>query len=160
MEEGGSVFTIGSSTSLAYHIGLPVRNALMEITTGGVEKTLPNDKYFIPGSILKVAVDSTQKTTWGMRSKSDVYFDASPVFNLSSEAVSKGMIRPLMWFDSNKPLRSGWAWGQAYLQDGVAAFEASVGKGKLIAFGPEITFRAQSYGTFKLLFNKLYSSPH
>jgi hypothetical protein len=158
MEEGGSVFTIGSSTSLAYHIGLPIRNALMEMTASGVERTLPNDKYFIPGSILQVAVDSTQKTTWGMRSKSDVYFDASPVFNLSSDAVSKGMIKPLMWFDSNKPLRSGWAWGQAYLQDGVTAFEANVGKGKLIAFGPEITFRAQSYGTFKLLFNQLYSS--
>jgi hypothetical protein len=42
----------------------------------------------------------------------------------------------------------------------VAAFEANVGKGKLIAFGPEITFRAQSYGTFKVLFNQLYSSPN
>jgi hypothetical protein len=158
MEDGGSVFTIGSSTSLAYHLGLPVRNALMEMTPAGVERALPNDKYFVPGSILEVSVDSTQKTTWGMGSKSDVYFDASPVFNLSSEAVSKGTIKPLMWFDSNKPLRSGWAWGQGYLQDGVAAFEASVGKGKLIAFGPEITFRAQSYGTFKLLFNQLYSA--
>ncbi|WP_159467412.1 M14 metallopeptidase family protein [Dyadobacter sp. 3J3] len=160
MEEGGSVFTIGTSTSLAYHIGLPVRNALMEMTAAGIERPLPNDKYFIPGSVLEVAVDSTQKTTWGMGSKSDIYFDASPVFNLSSEAVAKGMIKPLMWFDSNKPLRSGWAWGQAYLQDGVAAFEANVGKGKLIAFGPEITFRAQSYGTFKVLFNQLYSSPN
>lgn len=160
MEDGGSVFTIGTSTSLAYHIGLPVRNALMEMTSAGVERPLPNDKYFIPGSVLQVSVDSTQKTTWGMGSKSDIYFDASPVFNLSSEAVSKGMIKPLMWFDSNKPLRSGWAWGQAYLQDGVAAFEANVGKGKLIAFGPEITFRAQSYSTFKVLFNQLYSSPN
>jgi hypothetical protein len=53
-------------------------------------------------------------------------------------------------------LRSGWAWGQAYLKDGVAAFVANVGKGKLYAFGPEITFRGQAQGTFKLLFNQLY----
>jgi len=159
MEDGGTVFTIGSSTNLACHIGLPVRNALMEMTSSGVERPLPSEKYYLPGSILQVAVDSTLKTAWGMKSKSDVYFDASPVFNLSSEAVAKGVIKPLMWFDSNKPLRSGWAWGQAYLQDGVTAFEANVGKGKLIAFGPEITFRAQSYGTFKLLFNQLYTSP-
>lgn len=158
MEEGGSVFTIGTSTSLAYHVGLPVRNALMEMTAAGTEKNLPNEKFYIPGSILKVAVDSTQQSTFGMGSSSDVYFDASPVFNLSPEAVAKGKIKPLMWFDTNKPLRSGWAWGQAYLQDGVTAFEASVGKGKLIAFGPEITFRAQSYGTFKLLFNQLYTN--
>ena len=67
-----------------------------------------------------------------------------------------GSIRPIAWFATDSPLRSGWAWGQAYLQDGVAAFVATVGKGKLYAFGPEITFRAQTHGTFKLLFNQLY----
>jgi hypothetical protein len=53
-------------------------------------------------------------------------------------------------------VRSGWAWGQSYLKNGVAAFDAQVGKGKLIAYGPEITFRAQTHGTFKLVFNQLY----
>jgi hypothetical protein len=51
---------------------------------------------------------------------------------------------------------SGWAWGETYLKNGVVAFEAKVGKGKLYAFGPEITFRGQAHGTFKLLFNELY----
>ena len=32
----------------------------------------------------------------------------------------------------------------------------TVGKGRLYAFGPEITFRAQSHNTFKMLFNQLY----
>ena len=49
-----------------------------------------------------------------------------------------------------------WAWGQSYLKNGIAAFDAQVGKGKLIAYGPEITFRAQTHGTFKLVFNQLY----
>jgi len=42
------------------------------------------------------------------------------------------------------------------LKQGVTAFEAQVGKGKLVAFGPEITFRGQAHGTFKMLFNGLY----
>lgn len=158
MEEGGSIVTIGSSTNLAYHLGLPVRNALTEMTNSGVDRPLPAEKYYIPGSILRVTLDSTQHATWGMASQSDVYFEASPVFKLAPDAVSKGEIKPLAWFNTNKPLRSGWAWGQAYLQDGVAAFEAKVGSGKLYAFGPEITFRAQSHNTFKLLFNQLYST--
>ena len=54
------------------------------------------------------------------------------------------------------PLRSGWAWGQNYLEGGTAAIEASVGRGKLYLFGPEITFRAQPHGTFKFLFNGIY----
>jgi hypothetical protein len=75
------------------------------------------------------------------------------VFKLTGETAG---IKKLMWFPTDKPLHSGWAWGQQYLKDGVAAFVAPVGKGKLYAFGPEITFRGQSHSTFKLLFNQLY----
>ncbi len=156
MEEGGTVVTIGSSTNLAYHLNAGVHNALTEIVNGA-EQRLPNEKYYIPGSILRVSVDSTIQSGWGMASQADVYFDNSPVFNITPDAVAKGSIRPIAWFATNKPLRSGWAWGQNYLQDGVAAFEATVGQGKLFAFGPEITFRAQTHGTFKLLFNEMYT---
>ena len=65
---------------------------------------------------------------------------------------------PLAWFDSPTPLRSGWAWGQQYLVNGVAAVEATVGKGRVVLFGPEILKRAQPHATFKLLFNVLYLS--
>ena len=157
LEAGGNIVTIGSSTNLAYHLKLPVRNALAEMTSTGKERPLPNEKYYIPGSVLRVGVDSTQQATWGLPTQTDVYFDASPVFKLSPEAIAKGLVMPLAWFDTDKPLRSGWAWGQSYLQDGVAAFMAPVGAGKFYAFGPEITFRAQSQGTFKMLFNQLYT---
>lgn len=155
IEDGGNIISIGSSTALAYHLKLPVHNALTEIVNG-TERSLPNEKYYIPGSVLNVQVDSTQRAAWGMSSKADVYFDASPVFNILPEAQAKGSIKPIAWFGDTPPLRSGWAWGQTYLKGGVVAFEATIGKGKLYAFGPEITFRAQPYGTFKLLFNGLY----
>jgi hypothetical protein len=155
MEMGGKIITIGTSGNLAYHLGLPVKNALTEIGANGIERALPNDKYFVPGSLLRVNLDSTQQATWGMPNKTDVYFENSPVFKLASEAVAQGKIRPLAWFTDEAPLRSGWAWGQTYLKGGVTAFEANVGKGKLVVFGPEITFRGQAHGTFKLLFNEL-----
>ena len=158
LEAGGSVVTIGSSTNLAYHLKLPVKNALTEMTANGTERPLPNEKFYIPGSVLRVNLDSTQHATWGMSTLTDVYFDASPVFKLAPEAIAKGTVVPLAWFETGKPLRSGWAWGQSYLQDGVAAFMAPVGAGKFYAFGPEITFRGQAQGTFKLLFNQLYST--
>ncbi len=155
MESGGRIVTIGTSANLAYHLGLPVKNALTEIGPNGMERNLPNDKYYVPGSLLRVNLDSTQQATWGMPNKTDVYFENSPVFKLAPEAVAQGKIKPLAWFTDEAPLRSGWAWGQTYLKGGVAAFEANVGKGKLISFGPEITFRGQAQGTFKLLFNEL-----
>ncbi|MGZ5247726.1 MAG: peptidase, partial [Flavitalea sp.] len=155
MEDGGKVVTIGSSTNLAYHLKLPVKNALTEMNNG-TERNLPGEKHYIPGSILRVALDSTNKAVWGMNSEADVYYSSSPVFKTAPDAISKGEIIPIAWFNSEKPLRSGWAYGQEYLQDGIAAFVAPVGKGKLYAFGPEITFRSQTHGTFKLLFNQLY----
>jgi hypothetical protein len=34
--------------------------------------------------------------------------------------------------------------------------QAAIGKGRLVLFAPEITFRAQPHGTFKFLFNGIY----
>ena len=155
MEAGGKIITIGSSTSLAYHLKLPVSNALTE-TINGKERELPNEKFYIPGSVMQITLDNKLPAAWGMGDKADVLFDDSPVFHINPEAQAAGTIKPIAWFSSANTLRSGWAWGQSYLKDGIAAFSAQLGKGTLLAFGPEITFRAQSHGTFKLVFNQLY----
>ncbi|MFZ1785809.1 MAG: M14 metallopeptidase family protein [Ferruginibacter sp.] len=155
LEQGGNIVTIGSSTQLAYQLKLPVSDAMVDMVNGE-EKPLGRDKYYTPGSILRMNVDNSQTATAGLNKETDVYFDNSPVFKMKPDAVSKGIIKPLAWFGTDKVLRSGWSWGEAYLKNGVTAFEATVGRGKLYAFGPEITFRAQSQGTFKLLFNQLY----
>ncbi|MBL0201359.1 MAG: peptidase [Chitinophagaceae bacterium] len=157
MEAGGNIVTIGSSTQLAYHLKLPVSNAMVEIVNGE-EKMLGRDKFYTPGSILQMMVDNNQPATSGSNKLTDIYFDNSPVFKLSPDAVSSSIIKPLAWFGTDKILRSGWSWGETYLKNGITAFEAKVGNGKLYAFTPEITFRAQSWGTFKFLFNQLYSN--
>jgi hypothetical protein len=155
MEAGGNILTIGSSTSLAYHLKLPVSNALVEMNNGK-ERELPNEKFYIPGSLMQITIDNNARAAWGMKKTADVYFDDSPVFHIAPDAQTAGSIKPLAWFASEKTLRSGWAWGQAYLKDGIAAFAATVGKGTLFAFGPEISFRAQTHGSFKFIFNQLY----
>lgn len=154
LENGGQVITVGAATSLAYHLDLPVSNALVEVIDGE-ERNLPGDKYYIPGSVLEMNVDALSSANYGMGEKAFVMFNNSPVFKLAPEAGLKG-IKPLAWFGTEPPLRSGWAWGQQYLKNGVTAFEAPFGKGRLLVYGPEITFRAQSHGTFKMLFNGLY----
>ena len=66
--------------------------------------------------------------------------------------------RAVAWFASKAPLRSGWAWGQHYLDKGIEIIDASVGKGRVFLFAPEILFRAQPHGTFKFFFNGIYLS--
>jgi hypothetical protein len=155
LEQGGTVITIGGSTVLAHHLGLPVENHLLEHTANGESRELPREKYYIPGSLLEVRVDSTAPLAAGMPSRAIVMFDNSPVFRLTPSATLAG-IRPVAWFDSAAPLKSGWAWGEQYLEGGVAAATAQVGRGTLHLLGPEVLFRAQPHGTFKLVFNALY----
>jgi hypothetical protein len=155
LEAGGNIVTVGTSANLAYQLKLSVRSALAD-SVKGREVPFSGDKFYVPGAVLRVSLDDTQPANWGMEKEADVLYDNSPVFKLGTDAAAKG-VKPLMWFATDKPLRSGWAWGQKYLKDGVAAFSAPVGTGMLYSFGPEITFRGQSHGTFKLLFNELYT---
>ncbi len=155
-EAGGVIVAFGGSAVLGHHLGLPVRDHLVEMTPAGVERGLPRDKYFVPGSILRVAVDNTSPLGFGFGSEVDVLFENSPVLELAPNATLKG-VRPVAWFGDKAPLRSGWAWGQHYLQGGTVVVDAALGKGKVLLFGPEITFRAQPHGTFKFLFNGIYA---
>ncbi len=153
IEAGGTVVAVGNSAvNLAAYLQLPIGNHLAKDGTA-----YPRTQFYVPGSVLEVRVDTTRSSAFGMRGATDVFFDASPVFRLSADAASKG-VRPIAWFVSAASLRSGWAWGQELLKDGVAAVEATVGKGRVVLYGPQITQRAQPHGTFKLLFNELYVS--
>src|SRR5207248_2250203 len=154
-EDGGTILTIGTSTSLGYHLGLPIKNALVERVQGFAERPLPAEKFYVPGAILQARVDNTTPLAYGLSESTMVFFDHSPAFRLEPQAALQG-VKPVAWFDSATPLRSGWAWGQQYLDQAVAIVEAPVGKGHLVLFGPEITWRAQPHGTFKLLFNGVY----
>ncbi|HEX7486803.1 MAG TPA: M14 metallopeptidase family protein [Vicinamibacterales bacterium] len=155
VENGGTIIAIGSGTSIAGHFGLPIGNHLAERQPNGTERRLGGEKFYVPGSLLQVAVDATNPLAFGVGNKVDVFFDNSPVFRLDPDAALKG-VKSVAWFDSPTPLRSGWAWGQQYLDGGAAMVEATVGKGKVLLFGPEVMFRGQPHGTFKFVFNGIY----
>ena len=60
------------------------------------------------------------------------------------------------WFEGKETLDSGWALGQQLLDGATAVVEAKSGEGKVFLMGPEVTFRGEPDGTFKLLFNALF----
>jgi hypothetical protein len=149
VEAGGTLIAIGSSAeNIVRHLQLPLEDHLVE---NGAP--LPRAKYFVPGSVLTARVDTRHPVAAGMAERTHFFFDNSPVFRLT--AGSGASVRPIATFDTDTPLASGWAWGQQYLNGGIAAAEVTVGKGRILLFGPEILHRAQPHGTFKLLFNAL-----
>ncbi len=150
---GGTVIAIGASASnLAVQLELPVESHL--VADGA---PLPRTTFYVPGSVLAVRVDTRHALASGLAEHTDVFFDDSPVFRLTADAASRG-VQPVAWFDSATPLRSGWAWGQQYLERGIAALDAPLGNGHVLLFGPEILQRAQPHGTFKFLFNGIVNA--
>ena len=155
VESGGSLVTIGSSTSVAELFGIPVKSYLTEKGPDGKDRPLPREKFYIPGSLLKAHLDNHNPVAYGMPETVVVFYDNNPVFRMEPTSELK-KTSPVAWFSGPEPLESGWAWGQQYLDGGTAVAEATVGEGKVVLLGPEVNFRDQPHGTYKLLFNSLY----
>jgi hypothetical protein len=154
VEDGGTIIAIGDSANIAAHLGIPAGSGLVELVNG-VERRLPSEKFYVPGSVLSMDVDPANPLAYGFDPKVDVMCENSPALKLGPDALLKG-VKPVGWFGTDTPLRSGWAWGQQYLKGLVTALDVSYGKGKVFIFTPEITFRAQPHATFKFLFNGIY----
>ncbi len=150
VRRGGSVITIGSSTTLAYEAGLPVTDALSQDG-----KPLPPTDFFIPGTLLDLKIDHTTPLADGLGDRVTVMFERSPAFRLGPGAEAAGVTR-VGWYDTPHPLESGWAWGQEHLQGATAIVEAKMGRGRLFFLTPRVTFRSQPHGTFPFLFNGIY----
>ena len=146
--EGGHIFCIGSAaTSFAQQMKLPVKSAIVDDKGA----PLPNTKFYIPGSILQLKLAESPLTR-GMGQTVDVMVENSPAFIVSGAAQAVGT------YDSDKPLRSGWAWGQEVLKGSAGIVEVAHGKGQVVLVGPEILFRAQNHGAYKLMMNAIVRS--
>ena len=150
LNAGGTILAIGSATDLGIQLQLPIANALVD-SSG---RALPRTRFYVPGSILTMRVDTTATLAQGLRPITDFYYDNAEAFRLLPAAESRGVKR-VVWIDNPTPLRSGWAWGQRYLNGVAEVLQAPVGRGMLVLYGADPYFRSQPHGTFKLLFNAL-----
>jgi len=150
LNAGGTILAVGSATDLGIQLQLPIANALVD-SSG---RALPRTRFYVPGSILSMRVDTTAALAQGLRPITDFYYDNAEAFRLLPAAESRGVKR-VVWIDNPTPLRSGWAWGQRYLNGVTEVLQAPVGRGMLVLYGADPYFRSQPHGTFKLLFNAL-----
>jgi hypothetical protein len=153
VQDGGTVIAIGNAAmSAVQQFGLPVANHLIENNA-----PLRREKFYVPGAVLRLAIDDANPLAHGLGKELDVFFDNDPVFTLGADAADKG-VHGVGWFADAAPLRSGWAWGQEHLDKGVEIVETSVGPGRVFLMAPEVLFRSQPHGNYKLFFNGLYLS--
>jgi Zinc carboxypeptidase len=154
VDNGGTVIAIGNSADGAVEMfGLPLTNHLVKSDGSPLGST----DYYVPGSVLQLAVDPKNPLAHGYGDQVDIFFSNNPVWSVANQGEPDSL-HAVAWFANGTPLRSGWAWGQNYLDKGVEMAEATVGKGRVFLFGNELLFRSQPHGDFKFFFNALYLS--
>jgi hypothetical protein len=91
-----------------------------------------------------------------MPARSAVFADGSPVFDV--QPGFKGTVLA-GYAGSGSPLLSGYVIGEKLLAGKAAALDVELDKGHVVLIGFRPQWRAQSFGTFRIVFNAaMYSN--
>ena len=151
VETGGTLIFLNRASSFAIEqFKLPVRN---------VVAGLPRTDFYVPGSILRIELDTSHPLAKGMPKDTIAWAEDSPVFEVSNDAsasVPASNVKIVASYPADKdPLLSGWLLGGNLLKGKGALVEVTMGKGRVILFGFRPQYRAQSIATYPLFFNAL-----
>lgn len=153
--QGGSVVFLNRASELAIdQLKLPVRN---------VVAGLPRTDFYVPGTILRLELDTTHPLAKNMPKETIAWAENSPVFEVVENAggdIPSSNVRVVGWYPQDKdPLLSGWLLGGDRIKGKAALVEVTMGKGRVILFGFRPQYRAQSVATYPLFFNSLATTP-
>ena len=160
VEEGGMLVALDQASDFVIsQFGLPLRNATA---------SLPPERFFIPGSLIRAVVDTSHPLAFGMRDEVAVQFVRSRAFELVSLPREReggrettappppANVEVVARYAEDDLLMSGWALGEENAIGGkIAMARAPVGSGEVVLFGFRPQFRGQPRGTYKLFLNAL-----
>ncbi|MCA8949433.1 MAG: peptidase [Planctomycetes bacterium] len=152
VESGGTLLALGSECAkVVKHFGLEVKVGTY-VTDESGERATTREEFYCPGSLLAVEVDTAHELARGCSSElaavvgsRSVILEAAPPL----EVVARYRADPLL---------SGWLLGAEHLAGKAAVVCAPVGKGRIVLYGADVTYRGQPLASFKLLFNALLTA--
>ena len=161
VEQGGTLVALDAASDFVIEqFGLPVENIVDGVSSR---------QFFIPGSLVRIDVDTSHPIGWGMETEAAAYFVRSRAFETVRRSnrqeggrmdIAPGPDLPvevIARYAEEDILMSGWALGEENHIAGEAAIvRVGVGQGHVILFGFRPQFRGQPRGTYKLFFNALH----
>jgi hypothetical protein len=157
VDKGGTLITLARASEIVMgeEFNLPVRNTLAGATERG--RGVQTADFNIPGSLLRVYVDTKHPVGYGMPREIAAFYDGPIAFQTSAPApdVQRSVIA---WYpdDAKDILLSGYAHGAEKLERKAVVVSFTRGKGRIVMFGFRVQHRAQTDGTFQMLFNAIY----
>jgi hypothetical protein len=154
VEEGGTLVCLNRASDFAIEqFKLPIKN---------VVAGLPRTEFYVPGSILRIELDTTHPIARSMPKESIAWAEESPVFEViengaaNQYSVPASAVKVVAWYPRDAdPLLSGWLLGGNRIKGKAALLEVKMGKGRIVLFGFRPQYRAQSLATYPLFFNAL-----
>jgi hypothetical protein len=148
VEQGGTLVCLNRASDFAIEqFKLPVRD---------VVDGLPRTDFYVPGSILRIELDTADPLTSGMPKESIAWAENSPVFEIKSDPLPLLRVKIIAWYPKDKdPLLSGWLLGGDRIKGKAALVEVGMGKGRIILFGFRPQYRGQALATYPLFFNAI-----
>ncbi len=155
---GGSVISWGSSVKLfTGTLTITKQNDEKEefqLPVKDISEELQKQKFYCPGSLLKIKLIKDHPLTWGMPEHAGVFSRGTPVLTTS-----------IPWFDMDRRiiatlpekniLLSGYIENEELIGNKSLMVWIKKGKGQMVLYGLNPQFRASTAGTYKLLFNAL-----
>lgn len=178
VEAGGVLICLDSASELAIKkFDLPVKNVLESVkrdqfyapgsifravvdTSHPIAYGMPSeaDLYFVSGARRARGPDPdaapaprAESATGSQRPSDSSILVSAFAFEITDTQRARSVAR----YVDNNPLRSGWLLGPEFIAGKTALVDASLGKGRVVLFGFRTQHRAQTWGTFKFLFNSI-----
>jgi hypothetical protein len=147
VEEGGTLVCFDGACDFAISkLKLKLTNAL---------EGLSSKEFFCPGSTLHAYVNSNHPAAYGMPADSLVFFWNSRAFRIVPSGEND-RYEVVATYPERDILESGWLIGGGKMKRKAAMVVAKHGEGRVVLIGFRPQHRAQTHGTYKLVFNSLY----
>ena len=146
VEAGGTLMCFDNACELAIeHFKLKLKNVL---------KDVPSTDFFCPGSTLHAVVDSSHPAAYGMPDDSLILFWNSRAYDIVPSG-DNDRYEVVASYPERDILESGWLIGEERLSRKAAVVVARHRLGSVVLIGFRPQHRAQTHGTFKLVFNSM-----
>ncbi len=151
VKAGGRLITFAQAGDLPIQkFGLPVRN----IVAGK-----PGKEFWSPGSTLKINVDTKNPLAYGMPDQALAIYTAEGQVYEMTPKPDNDRVQVIASYADRNVLRSGWLLGEDLIAGKAAMVSVKHGKGQVVLVGFRPQHRSQAHGTYKLLFDTLFSGP-
>ncbi|GAB4150630.1 MAG: M14 family metallopeptidase [Planctomycetota bacterium] len=159
VERGGTLLCLGGECEKAIEMfDLPIDAGVFvpDADAPGGRRRAGRDEFYIPGSLVAIEPAIGHPLARGLSESVATMFSRSSKALLPREGAEG--VSVVARYRKADTLVSGWAIGDEWIAGQPAVVEARVGEGRIVLYGPDVTYRGQPTGSFDLLFSAIFDA--